>query len=146
MQRTPVWLISNHIDPNEYILRRAEEIITTNKCRGTQLLNEVDILRRAIPQTEDLYRELCVLLFYRYGIRPTTSKLIQLVGEGSMNVAADAIRQFWEDVLERMSRVPGKLPDVPETLKAKSPGVVASLDQARQESSATSHSESKTNW
>jgi len=41
-------------------------------------------LRERFPRTQDLYREVCVLLFFRHGITPTANKLYQLVRKGSM--------------------------------------------------------------
>jgi hypothetical protein len=38
-----------------------------------QLLIEIDRLREQFPHTQDLYREVCVLLFFRYGITPSST-------------------------------------------------------------------------
>lgn len=36
-----------------------------------QIQNEIDALKGLFPDTKDIYREVCVLLFFRYGITPT---------------------------------------------------------------------------
>lgn len=38
---------------------------------------EIEALRAQYPETQDLYREVCVLLFFRYGLTPTANKLYQ---------------------------------------------------------------------
>lgn len=39
-----------------------------------QLQIEIEKLRSEFTETQDLYREVCVLLFFRYGITPTANK------------------------------------------------------------------------
>jgi hypothetical protein len=79
-------------------------------------LIEIDRLREQFPHTQDLYREVCVLLFFRYGIIPTANKLYQLVRKGSMTAPAEALNKFWEDLREK-SRVRIEHPDLPDSLK-----------------------------
>jgi len=45
----------------------------------TEIQAEVDALRDRFPETKALYREVCALLFFRYGITPTANKLYQFV-------------------------------------------------------------------
>ncbi len=61
-------------------------------------------LREQFPRTQDLYREVCVLLFFRHGITPTANKLYQLVRKGSMSAPTEALSQFWKTLREH-SRV-----------------------------------------
>ncbi len=91
-----------------------------------QLLADIDQLRSQFPQTQDLYREVCVLLFFRYGMTPTTNKLYQLVRKGSMSAPAEALNRFWEDLRDK-SRVRIEHPDLPESLKTAAGDLVASL-------------------
>lgn len=81
-----------------------------------QFLAEIEELREQFPQTQDLYREVCVLLFFRYGITPTANKLYQLVRKGSMSAPAEALSKFWSDLRDK-SRVRIEQPDLPEELK-----------------------------
>lgn len=69
-----------------------------------QLQIEVEKLRGEFTETQDLYREVCVLLFFRYGITPTANKLYQYVRRGSMSAPADALNKFWSELREK-SRV-----------------------------------------
>ena len=69
-----------------------------------QLITDIERLREEFTQTQDLYREVCALLFFRYGLTPTANKLYQLVRKGSMTAPADALNKFWEDLREK-SRV-----------------------------------------
>ena len=87
---------------------------------------EIDRLREEFKDTQDLYREVCVLLFFRHGITPTANKLYQLVHKGSMSAPAEALRVFWEDLREK-SRVRIEHPDLPETLKVAAGELAATL-------------------
>ena len=48
----------------------------------TEILAEVDALKAKFADTRALYREVCVLLFFRHGITPTANKLYQYVRKG----------------------------------------------------------------
>jgi len=76
---------------------------------------DVDALRERFPKTADLYRETCAIMFFRYGITPTTNALYQVVRKGSMSVPAVALRQFWDD-LRRQTRVDVANAGLPEEL------------------------------
>lgn len=77
-------------------------------------------------ETQDLYREVCTILFFRYGITPTANKLYQYVRKGSMSAPAEALAKFWEDLREK-SRVRIEHPDLPDTLKSVAGELVATL-------------------
>ena len=96
-----------------------------------QLLADIDHLREQFPQTQDLYREVCILLFFRYGMTPTANKLYQLVRKGSMSAPAEALNKFWEDLREK-SRVRIEHPDLPEALKTAAGDLIATLWSAAQ--------------
>ncbi len=94
--------------------------------------NEVDQLKESIVDTQDLYREVCALLFFRHGITPTANKLYQYVRKGSMSAPAEALSRFWGDLREK-SRVRIEHPDLPETLKNNAGELLGALwQQARQ--------------
>lgn len=120
--------------------------MTTSEPNEKQLLADIDALRSQFPQTQDLYREVCVLLFFRYGITPTTNKLYQLVRKGSMSAPAEALNKFWEDLRDK-SRVRIEHPELPESLKAAAGELVATLwstaQGAAQEGLATLRSEAQ---
>lgn len=90
--------------------------MSTDVIDERELKADVDRLRASFPKTQDLYREVCALLFFRYGIAPTANKLYQLVRKGSMSAPAEALTRFWEDLREK-SRVRIEHPDLPEELK-----------------------------
>lgn len=90
------------------------------------LLSDIDTLRNQFPQTQDLYREICVAMFFRYGMTPTANKLYQLVRKGSMSAPAEALNRFWENLREK-SRVTVSHPDLPEALKDAAGELVAKL-------------------
>lgn len=92
----------------------------------TQLGAEIEELRGRFPRTQDLYREVCVLLFFRHGITPTANKLYQLVRKGSMSAPTEALQYFWDTLRER-SRVSVEHADLPEELKTAAGDLVAAL-------------------
>lgn len=103
----------------------------------TQLANDIETLRAAFPGTQDLYREVCALLFFRYGVAPTANKLYQLVRKGSMSAPAEALSKFWSDLREK-SRVRIEHPDLPESLRMAAGELTATLWSAAQAAAADS--------
>jgi len=91
-----------------------------------QIQAEIERLRLAFPGTQDLYREACVLLFFRFGITPTANKLYQFVRKGSMSAPSEALAKFWEN-LRQKSRVRIESPDLPEDLRAAAGELTAAL-------------------
>ena len=97
----------------------------------TRLQADIEALRPRFPDTQDLYREVCTVLFFRYGITPTANKLYQLVRKGSMSAPAEALARFWENLREK-SRVRIEHPDIPEALRDAAGELTARLwQQAR---------------
>lgn len=87
---------------------------------------DVETLRQSISETQELYREVCTLLFFRYGITPTANKLYQYVRKGSMSAPAEALAKFWEDLREK-SRVRIEHPDLSDSLKSAAGDLVVAL-------------------
>lgn len=103
----------------------------TQESTEKRLLAEIEAVRTQYPDTQDLYREVCVLLFFRHGITPTANKLYQLVRKGSMSAPADALNRFWETLREK-SRMRIEHPDLPETLRDSAGEMVGALWQRAQ--------------
>src|SRR3569832_2152429 len=93
-----------------------------------QLIAEIDKLRTQFTNTQDLYREVCTLLFFRYGTAPTANKLYQLVRKGSMSAPAEALNKFWATHREK-SRVRIEHPDLPDSLKTAAGELTASQEE-----------------
>src|SRR3546814_11527529 len=100
--------------------------IATDITTDAALSRDVEALRERFTQTQELYREVCALLFFRYGITPTANKLYQLVRKGSMSAPADALTKFWGDLREK-SRTRIEHPDLPEVLKSVAGELMATL-------------------
>src|SRR5260370_20976118 len=92
----------------------------------TDLAQDIEQLRTQFPQTQALYREVCVLLFFRHGITPTANRLYQLVRKGSMSAPADALARFWATLREK-SRVRIEHPDLPAELQSATGDLAAAL-------------------
>lgn len=104
------------------------DTLATTEAR---LQSEIEALRTQYPETQDLYREVCVLLFFRYGITPTANKLYQLVRKGSMSAPAEALTRFWETLREK-SRIRIEHPDLPEPLRDAAGEMIGALWQRAQ--------------
>ncbi|MBL8517600.1 MAG: DNA-binding protein [Betaproteobacteria bacterium] len=87
---------------------------------------DIDEARRKITDTRALYKWVCALLFFRYGITPTTNRLYQLVRKGSMGTVTTALSTFWQDLRER-SRIQIDHPGVPDSLKSAAGELVHAL-------------------
>src|ERR1700738_651013 len=90
------------------------------------LAQDIDQLRTQFPNTQALYREVCVLLFFRHGITPTANRLYQLVKKGSMSAPAEALTRFWATLREK-SRVRIEPPDLPAELQSVTGELAAAL-------------------
>jgi hypothetical protein len=86
----------------------------------------IDRLKAAFPKTRELYREVCALLFFRFGQTPTANRLYQLVKRGSMGTPAAVLGEFWVELREK-SRVRIGHPDLPADLGAAAGELVATL-------------------
>lgn len=113
----------------------------------TQIQADVEELRKTVKDTAALYREVCTVLFFRYGITPSANKLYQYVRKGSMSAPAEALAKFWADLREK-SRVRIEHPDLPDALKLAAGELVGNLwmqaQTAAQESLAIFRSEAET--
>ncbi|MFL9935865.1 DNA-binding protein [Paraburkholderia sp. RL18-103-BIB-C] len=92
----------------------------------TRLAAEIGRLKAEFPKTRELYREVCALLFFRFGITPTANRLYQLVKRGSMSTPTQVLGEFWSELREK-SRVRIEHPDLPAELQAAAGELVATL-------------------
>jgi uncharacterized protein YhaN len=90
------------------------------------LAADIERLKVAHPKTRELYREVCALLFFRYGTTPTANRLYQLVKRGSMGTPTQVLGEFWAELREK-SRVRIEHPDLPADLGAAAGELVATL-------------------
>jgi len=94
----------------------------------SEIQAEVEALKGRFSETKAVYREVCALLFFRYGITPTASKLYQLVRKGSMSAPADALAKFWDE-LRSKARVEIDHPDLPPALRDTAASAIAGIWQ-----------------
>ncbi|MEW9580385.1 DNA-binding protein [Paraburkholderia sp. DGU8] len=87
---------------------------------------DLEAARAHAPDTQALYREVCALLFFRYGETPTANRLYQLVRKGSMSAPAKALRDFWAEVREK-TRVDVGHPDLPPEVATAAGNLAAQL-------------------
>ncbi|WP_176317571.1 DNA-binding protein [Burkholderia vietnamiensis] len=93
------------------------------------LAAEIERLKAAHPNSRDtreLYREVCALLFFRFGVTPTANRLYQFVRRGSMGTPTEVLAEFWAQLREK-SRVRVERPDLPPDLQAAAGDLVAAL-------------------
>lgn len=111
--------------------------MSTDQHSEISLTAEVETLRERFSNTQELYREVCALLFFRYGITPTANKLYQLVRKGSMSAPSQALVSFWEELREK-SRTRIEHPDLPENLTHAAGELIATLWRHAQEAAQAS--------
>src|SRR5579864_8673809 len=92
----------------------------------TRLAADIERLKAAFPKTRELYREVCALLFFRFGMTPTANRLYQLVKRGSMSTPVAVLTEFWAELREK-SRVRIEHADLPEELQAATGELAAVL-------------------
>lgn len=105
-----------------------------------QLQIEIDKIKSQFAETKDIYREVCVLLFFRYGITPTANKLYQYVHRGSMSAPADALNKFWLELREK-SRVRIERTDIPENIAIAAGDLIVTLWNEAQKAAQDGFSE-----
>lgn len=81
-----------------------------------RLQAEIDQLRATCIDSQELYREVCVLIFFRHGITPTANKLYQLVRKRQYECTGRSALRFWETMREK-SCVRIEHPDLPNELR-----------------------------
>ncbi|MEM5372944.1 DNA-binding protein [Paraburkholderia azotifigens] len=102
------------------------DVLSDLPSDDARLAAEIDRLKAAFPKTRELYREVCALLFFRFGQPPTANRLYQLVKRGSMGTPAAVLGEFWAELREK-SRVRIEHPDLPADLGAAAGELVATL-------------------
>ncbi|MDK3022635.1 DNA-binding protein [Cupriavidus taiwanensis] len=110
----------------------AADLDLTDAALQAAMANDIAELRGRFPETRALYREVCGLLFFRYGVTPTANKLYSLVRKGSMGTPAEVLQAFWQELRGR-TRVTIDHPDLPEALKDIAAGAVQTIWQAANE-------------
>ncbi|KVH78791.1 ATPase [Burkholderia ubonensis] len=105
------------------------DALSPSAAPDAALAVEIERLKAAHPNSRDtraLYREVCALLFFRFGLTPTANRLYQLVRRGSMGTPTEVLAEFWAALREK-SRVRVERPDLPPDVQAAAGELVATL-------------------
>lgn len=94
--------------------------------RDSTLAAAVERLKAGQPKTRELYREVCALMFDRFGIRPTPNGAYQLVKRGSMTTVTEVVNAFWDELREK-NRARIARPDLPPELQEAAGELMAAL-------------------
>lgn len=81
----------------------------------TRIANDVAVIKSQFSKRAELSREVCSLLFFRYGIQPTANLVYGHTRKGSMTDITRDVAAFWNEVREK-SKVSVKAGGVPEDL------------------------------
>jgi DNA repair exonuclease SbcCD ATPase subunit len=90
------------------------------------LETDIAALKERFDDTQALYREVCAVMFFRYGETPTANRLYQLVHRGSMSAPAKALRAFWDELRDK-SRIDVGQPDLPPAVAAAAGELASTL-------------------
>jgi chromosome segregation ATPase len=93
---------------------------------NARLAADIDRLKAEFPKTRELYREVCALLFFRFGVPPTANRLYNLVRRGTMSTPASVLSEFWAELREK-SRVRIEHPDLPPDLSEAAGELIGTL-------------------
>ncbi|MBN3809957.1 DNA-binding protein [Paraburkholderia sp. Ac-20347] len=66
-----------------------------------EIAREVERIKSELNDTREIYRQVCRLLFLRFGITPTANGLYQLVRKGTMGTPGAVLREFWQEIQAR---------------------------------------------
>src|ERR1700682_2531378 len=102
------------------------DVVSAVVSQDAALAAEIERLKAAFPKTRELYRAVCALLFFRFGITPTANRLYQLVRRGSMGTPTAVLAEV-SGTLREKSRVRLERPDLPPDLQAAAGDLVAAL-------------------
>jgi DNA repair exonuclease SbcCD ATPase subunit len=91
-----------------------------------RLAADIEHLKVEFPKTRELYREVCALLFFRFGVAPTANRLYNLVRRGTMSTPASVLSEFWAELREK-SRVRIEHPDLPTDLSEAAGELIGTL-------------------
>ncbi|MDR5735948.1 DNA-binding protein [Caballeronia sp. LZ025] len=92
----------------------------------SRLAADIERLKAEFPKTRELYREVCALLFFRFGVAPTANRLYNLVRRGTMSTPASVLSEFWTELREK-SRVRIEHPDLPADLSEAAGELIGTL-------------------
>ncbi|CAE6754160.1 DNA-binding protein [Paraburkholderia aspalathi] len=71
---------------------------TDSIVRQREIALEVERIKSQVDGTREIYRQVCGLLFFRFGITPTANGLYQLVRKGTMGTPGAVLKEFWQDI------------------------------------------------
>jgi len=111
--------------------------MTSESAAEDQALQaDIAALRGRFTDTRELYREVCALLFFRYGVTPTANKLYSLVRKGSMSTPTDVLNRFWQDLRDK-TRIKIDHPELPDAMKQVAAEAVLTIWQAASSAAAS---------
>jgi hypothetical protein len=67
---------------------------TGSIVRQRETALEVERIKSQVDDTCEIYRQVCGLLFLRFGITPTANGLYQLVRKGTMGTPGAVLKEF----------------------------------------------------
>lgn len=63
-----------------------------------EIAREVERIKSQVDDTREIYRQVCRLLFLRFGIIPTANGLYNHVRKGTMGTPGAVLKEFWQEI------------------------------------------------
>ncbi|PNE59678.1 hypothetical protein A8H39_00575 [Paraburkholderia fungorum] len=63
-----------------------------------EIAREVERIKSQVDDTREIYRQVCRVLFLRFGVTPTANGLYQLVRKGTMGTPGAVLKEFWQEI------------------------------------------------
>jgi hypothetical protein len=71
---------------------------TDSIVQQQEIAREIERIKSQVDDTREIYRQVCRLLFLRFGITPTANGLYQLVRKGTMGTPGAVLKEFWQEI------------------------------------------------
>lgn len=91
-----------------------------------RLAADVECLRAQHPNTGELYKAVCHLLFFKYDQHPTATRLYSLVRRGTNSVPQKALKDFWAEI-RKEAKERSAMPSLPAELRESAETFIAGL-------------------
>lgn len=104
----------------------------TNSERDLKIRLDVRELALQHKDSRRLSREVCRLLFYRYGETPNANRIYSLTRKGSLTTISEEVASFWQSLREQTQvhiPCPGLTADAAERMGSFLTGLIADIEQ-----------------
>lgn len=111
--------------------QESSSAVISNAERDQRIREDVRALAVQHKDSRRLSREVCRLLFYRYGETPNANRIYNLTRKGSLTTISEEVASFWQGIREQTQAhipCPGLAVDAAERLGSFVTGLIADIE------------------